>query len=492
MNTHKLKYLLIGLLFPLAFSSCEDFLDKQPLDSPSKATFWKSEADATMGLAACYGRLNNDCTGATNGGGSLHHSGGITDEGYAQYPWEGGYTNVPRGIIESTTGGVLSNFWYNGYRGITTCNVFLENVETIPMAESVKSVMKGEALFLRAFWYNYLTALYGDVPLILKVLSVDESMKLTRTPKAEVVTQILKDLDDAAALLPDVIYAGHAVKGSALALKARVCLWNEKWAEAATAAKAVMDNPLFALHPDYLAMCNGNAENGNKEILFSVKYLAPDVVHGLDYEHGSWFSSTPIQDYVDFFEKLPGWDAANPYENRDPRLKLTVLVPGAPFPYVKPGDVFVPELNAGKTKYGLIKFIKVVNTSSSQCDQDIIHLRLADVMLMYAEAKLKSGQNDASALKALNDVRARFGDVLAPKTTLDMDAIMYERKAELGFEGLRFFDIRRWRIGPQAMIGLKDPVAVNYTFNEAKHYLWPIPQGEINIMGAGFGQNPGY
>ena len=492
MNKHIFKYLVIGVFFALTLWSCENFLDKQPLDSPSKATFWKTEADATMGLAACYGRLNNDCTGATNGGGSLHHSGGMTDEGYAQYPWEGGYTNVPRGIIEATTGGVLSNFWYNSYRGITTCNVFLENIDAIPMADALKSVMKGEVLFLRAFWYNYLTALYGDCPLIIKVLSVEESMKLKRTPKAEVVTQILKDLDAAIALLPDKIYAGNAVKGSAQALKARVCLYNEKWADAATAAKAVMDNPLFALHPDFLAMCNGNAENGNKEILFSVKYLAPDVIHGLDYEHGSWFSSTPIQDYVDFFEKLPGWDAANPFEKRDPRLKLTVLVPGAPFPYVKTGDVFVPSLNAGKTLYGLIKFIKVVSSASTNCDQDIILLRLADVMLMYAEAKLKGGQNDASALKALNDVRARFGNVLAPKTTLDMNAIMYERKVELGFEGLRFFDIRRWKIGTQAMTGLRDPVAKDYTFNESKHYLWPIPQAEINVMGKEFGQNPGY
>ena len=492
MNTQKFKYLITLVFFALALSSCEDFLNKQPLDSPSKDTFWKTEADATMGLAACYGRLNNDCTGATTGGGSLHHWGGLTDEGYAQYPWEGGYTNVPRGIIEATTGGVLSNMWLYSYRGITTCNVFLENVEGIPMADQIKNVMKGEALFLRAFWYNYLTALYGNCPLITKVLTVEESLKLTRTPKAEVVTQILKDLDEAIGLLPDQIYAGHAVKASAQALKARVCLWNEKWSEAAIAAKAVMDNPLYALHPDYLSMCNGNAENGNKEILFSVKYLAPDIFHGLDYIHGSWFSSTPIQDYVDFFEKLPGWDASNPYELRDPRLKLTVLVPGAPFPYVKDGDVFVPALNAGKTQYGLIKFIKVVKSTSNQCDQDIIHLRLADVMLMYAEAKLKSGQNDESALKALNDVRARFGNVLAPRATLDMDAIMYERKAELGFESLRFFDIQRWKIGPAAMNDLTDPVAVNYTFDPAKHYLWPIPQSEMNLMGTSFGQNPGY
>jgi starch-binding outer membrane protein, SusD/RagB family len=492
MNTRKILFLIIGILFAVTFWSCKDFLDLQPLDTPSKATFWKTEQDANMALAAIYGRLNNDVTGCTNGGGSLSHSGGMTDEGYAQYPWEGGYTTVPTGVITSTVGGVVSNYWYYSYRGISSCNIFLENIDNVPMADELKNVMKGEALFMRAFWYNYLTMVYGDCPLILTSLTVDESMKVTRTAKATVVTQILQDLDDAIAVLPDAAYTGHAVKASAYGLKARVCLWNEMWADAATAAKAVMDNPLFELDADWLGMNNGIKESSTKEVLFSVKYKAPDIYHGEDYEDGSWFSTCPLEDYVNSFEKLAGWDQATPYENCDPRLKLTCYTPGDPFSYHVAGGTFDPTKEATKTKFGLRKFIKVVSETSNQCDQQIILLRLADVKLMYAEAKLKNGQNDADALQALNDVRARFGDVLAPKAALDMDAIMYERKAELGFEGLRFFDIRRWKIGPQAMTGLTDPIAAGYTFDETKFYLWPIPQGEINIMGEGFGQNPGY
>jgi starch-binding outer membrane protein, SusD/RagB family len=492
MNPRKILFFIIGALFALPFWSCKDFLNLQPLDTPSSATFWKTEQDANMALAAMYGRLNNDITGCTNGGGSLSHSGGLTDEGYAQYPWEGGYTTVPTGVITSTAGGVLSNYWYYCYRGIATCNIFLENIVNIPIADATKNSMKGEALFLRAFWYNYLAMVYGDCPLILNSLTIDQSMKLTRNPKADVVTQILKDLNDAIGLLPDAAYAGRAVKGSAYGLKARVCLWNEMWSDAAVAAKAVLDNPLFALDPDFLAMNNGNAESTTKEVLFSTKYKAPDVYHGEDYEDGSWFSTCPLQDYVNSFEKLAGWDPATPYLNCDPRLKLTCYTPGDPFPYNGAGKIFVPTLEATKTKFGLRKFIKVVSATSNQCDQQIILLRLADVKLMYAEAKLKAGQNDASALQALNDVRARFGGVLAPKATLDMNAIMYERKAELGFEGLRFFDIRRWKIGTQAMTGLIDPIAAKYTFDETKFYLWPIPQAEINIMGTAFGQNPGY
>ena len=492
MNTQKVKYLIVLVFFALALWSCEDFLDKQPLDSPSKATFWKTESDANMGLTACYGRLNNGATG-NNYSGSFNHSGGTTDEGYTQYGMELWSFRVALGNFESTTTGIIaSDLWYRCYNGITTCNIFLENIMTVPISDATKDVMRGEALFLRAFWYNYLTQAYGDCPLTLKVLTFDESKKVTRTPKAEVVTQILKDLDEAIGLLPDKIYDGRAVKGSALALKARVCLYNEKWTEAATAAKAVMDNPLFALHPDYLSMCNGNAEDGNKEILFSVKYLAPVATHWVDEHDGSWFVTTPIQDFVDFFEKLPGWDPATPYENRDPRLKLTCYTPGDPFTYNKPDGIFIPAITASKTGFGLRKFIKGnSSTGGGLSDGDIIHIRLAEVMLMYAEAKLKAGQNDASALKALNDVRARFPE-LPPKATLDMDAIMYERKAELGFEGLRFFDIRRWKIGPEAMNNLVDPVAVDYFFDPAKHYLWPIPQAEINVMGASFGQNPGY
>lgn len=491
MNTQKIRNPIVLVLFILASWSCEDILDKQPLDSPSKESFWKTEMDATSALASCYGKLRQSVIGAFQGGGSFIHFGGLTDEGFCQYATEGGYTDVPRGYIESTTGGVLKDFWYSSYSGITTCNIFLENIENVPIADPIKNVMKGEVLFIRAFWYNFLTALYGDCPLILKKVSVDEYLAIKRTPKEVVVTQILKDLDDAIALLPDQIYTGHAVKGSAQALKARVCLWNEKWVDAATAAKEVMDNPLFSLYPDYLAMFNGNSEAGNGEILFSVRYLYPNVVHKLDLGLAWYASVTPIQDFVDSFEKLPGWDQAAPYENRDPRLRLTCFFRGDPFPLNSPDQLFDPDNHPTDTEFLLRKFIQVVSYGQ-ECDQDIIHLRLADVMLMYAEAKLKSGQNDASALKALNDVRARFGDVLPPITTLDMDAIMYERKVELGFEGLRFFDIRRWRIGPQAMIGLKDLNVNNYTFDESKHYLWPIPQQEMDIMGTGFGQNPGY
>ena len=322
---------------------------------------------------------------------------------------------------------------------------------------------------------------------------------MKRTPKAEVVAQILKDLDEAISYLPDVSYNGHVVKASAQALKARVCLYNKMWAEAATAAKAVMDNTLFSLTPDYdyAGMFNGASQNGNKEILFSVEYLLPNIWHGIKYIHSMWFSIVPLQDLVDSYEKLPGWDPAYPYEKRDPRLKLTVYTKGDPFPYLSnPDNKFDPAKVNTTTQFALHKFITAPVIGYPQDDADIIHIRLADVMLMYAEAMFMDGKgDDPNALKAVNDVRGRFKGILPPLTRLTEDAIRHERRVELAFEGgLRFFDLRRWRIAHIVMNNLIDPVAANgkYSFANPKNYLWPIPQAEMDIMGSGFGQNPEY
>lgn len=500
MKIYNFRYIIFVFTLLITWSCKKDFLDKQPLDALSKATFWKTQEDINMALATCYASFNNDLTGQAQFGSGSAHWDGLTDNGNTPYPWEQDFTGVARGNIEAQKWGVATGMWYTCYNGIAKCNVLLDNVKNVKDIpdETLKRYM-GEAIFLRSFWYNDLTQLYGDCPLLLHVLTIEESKVVKRTPKAEVVTQILKDLDEAISYLPDVSYNGHVVKASAQALKARVCLYNKMWAEAATAAKAVMDNTLFSLTPDYdyAGMFNGASQNGNKEILFSVEYLLPNIWHGIKYIHSMWFSIVPLQDLVDSYEKLPGWDPAYPYEKRDPRLKLTVYTKGDPFPYLSnPGNKFDPAKVNTTTQFALHKFITGPVIGYPQDDADIIHIRLADVMLMYAEAMFMDGKgDDLNALKAVNDVRGRFKGILPPLTRLTEDAIRHERRVELAFEGgLRFFDLRRWRIAHIVMNNLIDPVAANgkYSFANPKHYLWPIPQAEMDIMGSGFGQNPEY
>src|SRR5690606_32430038 len=111
------------------------------------------------------------------------------------------------------------------------CNIFLENVERVEMNEQNRSKYKAEVLFLRAYFYFTLTEFYGGVPLYTKPVTIEESM-VEQSPKEAVVNQILSDLDYAISNLPDETYSGHAVRGSALALKSQVLMHNQKWAEA--------------------------------------------------------------------------------------------------------------------------------------------------------------------------------------------------------------------------------------------------------------------
>src|SRR5690606_39009427 len=99
--------------------------------------------------------------------------------------------------------------------------------------------------------------------------------------------------------------------------------------------------------------------------------------------------------------------------------------------------------------------------------------------------------SDDDALKAVNEVRGRPGIEMPPKTApLSREAIRNERRVELAFEGLRYYDIKRWKIAESVMNGVKDPGNKTRVF-EDKHYYWPVPQSEVDIMGIDF-QNPDY
>jgi len=240
-----IKIFIVGLL-TLNFMSCSDFLDKNPLDQISSEAFWKTEEEADMALAGVYARLR--CWTFDDKDGSFDVMGGDA--------W-GTLLDLSQGNIEPTSGSMVSNIYADCYRGISSCNFFLANVEKTPIDAAKLNKYKAEAMFLRALFYFTLTEHYGGVPLYTSPVT-------------------------------DVAYTnGHAVKGSALALKARVLLHNQRWADAAAAANQVIQDSKFRLYLDSddaegIAFRNlflVQGQNNNPEILFSIRYLKPDVVH---------------------------------------------------------------------------------------------------------------------------------------------------------------------------------------------------------------------
>ena len=294
------------------------------------------------------------------------------------------------------------------------------------MTETNYNKYKDEALFNRTYFYNELIQLYGDVPLVLTSQNLNSDYRtMPRTPKAEVVSQLLLDIDAAIAGLPQSAYAdGHAVKGSAIMLKVRILMNNQRYAEAAEAAWSLIGdaaNP-FRLHTNYSGIFF-KEQKGNKEIMFSVQYQAPDDYHQLDQYVSSRMSVFPTPQLRNAYEVK---DAVT--GEKDPRLKMSIFELGDPWINNTKTGTFQ---NDGRVSEGAIQFtnmafkkwidptIRTAN-SSNLSDQHIVKMRYADLLLLYAEAMFESGQGaDARALKALNDVRGRQGVQMPRKIGID-------------------------------------------------------------------------
>lgn len=485
MKTIYIKTMLVCMLGTLVFS-CKNTLDTNPLSNPNSTDFWKTEGEANKALIACYYKLKEPIisNGPAQSGNFLFWE-ALSDNASNTSNYES-FDIVMRGDHNSATTGIVSKSFTFGFQGIAYCNYFLANIDRVTaITDVVRNRMKGEALFLRAFYYNDLAQLYGDLPIILKPAELDSDFKKTpRSAKAEVAAQIIKDLDLAISYLPATAYTdGRAVKGSAIALKTRVLLNNQRFAEAADAAWSLIGEPAnpFQLSDNYAGIFFGNQIN-NKEIMFSVQFKAPDDYHSLDQIIGGRMSVFPTV------------ELRNAYEPNDPRRKMTIFEAGDPWAYNPAGFKQTGSFAEGQIPYTTMAFKKWVNTAVSNAsgstlsEQHMVKIRYADLLLMYAEAMFENGQgDDPRALKALNDVRARQGVGMPPKSALTREIIRNERRVELAFEGLRYNDLIRWKIAdqviPQVAFDAKG------TKRKFKSYLFPIPLGQMDIMKGTWTQN---
>lgn len=521
MNRHIALTALVGL--GLALGGCDDaFLNTLPPSQISDQIFWTQPQDALLAVNAIY----RDVMGQDK----LFFD-NATDDSYAQKYFEAqGSQFYGNGSADANTGWG-NGIWGADYRAISRANELLANIDRITgLNPKLADRYKGEASFLRAYYYNMLVSLYGDVPLVLKVLTIQEGKEQTRTPKAQVVDQIIKDLDYAASVLPNSYGPddqGRATKGAALALKARAALYDGRWDVAAQAAKAVMDLGVYSLYPDYRNLFL-NVGEGNSEVIFDKQYVqniassdlfdffAPKSLLGGN-------DNSPLRPLVDSYymkdglpiTESPLYDEAHPYANRDPRLYATILYPGAEFmgatfesaPNSNSPDAAKSGFDATASGYGMIKYVDPADQPNrDNTGLNVILLRYADVLLMYAEAKNEVSGPDPSIYAAIDQVRERAGmpDVTPGQSKEALrETIRHERRVELALEGLRLFDIRRWKIAENVMPGMiygidyvedgvKKTVQIEQRrFQVPRDYLWGIPANEV-ILAPGLTQNPGW
>lgn len=505
-SKNKISLWLSALLLLVGGVSCnKDFLDRNPLNSVSSAVFWASEADVQTAVTGVYTRLQQNFLGYER-----FYLDGLTDNAYllpgnTNQP---NMTNLTTGSISAGLGGPMVNMYSTPYRAIASCNYFLDNVDKAPISDAKKNVYKAEVRFVRALAYFDLVQTFGGVVVYRNLPATLESAKIAKSTKDEVYAFIHEDLDFAIANLPDDKYNGHAVKGSALGIKGRVLITQQKWSEAVPVLQQIMTSGKFALSNNYAALFRtaGQATaTVNTEIMFSTQYLAPTNPQrtspgaaGMDLELGLFSLIQPYRDLVDEYEMTDGklitesplYNPADPYANRDPRLDLTIKFPNEI--WRNPAGAAWTGSATSNTGFLMEKYLDLsrapfsISSTATATDQDYIHLRYADVQLMYAEAKNEVSGPDATVYAALNLVRARPGINMPPVDQAKYntkeklrDYIRHERRVELALEGQRYNDLKRWNIAHIKLPTLKTPDNTSLVF-ETKNYVLPFPQSELD------------
>ena len=492
---NRITYLL-AILFVI--SSCEDALDKLPLDAPSDETFFSNETELDLALTGAY----RDVYWRSGGLPFMSLLDNAADLGFLRTDFSSmqGYA---AGNHSSQSGGFEAT-WDRMYSGIGRCNNLLTNMERAQdnVQEATFNQIKAEALFLRAYYYSWLVQLFGDVPFVTEFETNIEEAKVPKTPQGEIATALYADLDAAADVLPPSYGAadkGRATRGTALALKARLALHVGDYAIAADAAKTVMDEGVYSLHPDYAELFTYAGER-SAEVIFDMPHLEGFLTTNIPRQQGprnlaGYSQIVPSQFMVDSYECIDGlpidesplYDPSKPFENRDPRLDASIIRPQALFG----GYVFETHRDSlVTTRYVDGKATRVANQDGINpfssftgylwrkfaAPEDMpgnvdtgelnwIIMRYGEVLLIYAESKIELGQIDNTVLDAINQIRARaYGvDVSATTdypaiTTTDQaelrTIIRQERKIELAHEGLRMMDIHRWDIAQYVMPGM--------------------------------------
>lgn len=516
-NQHKI--IVSFFLLSVLLSCSKDLLDKAPKDELSPSTFFQDETQCKMALMGIYNAIQPNATPM-----HFYQYEFMADNGYCQAAWQG--SNEVGSWSTNSNSWAPSAKWTMDYKIIARANEFLKNIETAPVSEEVKALMVAEAKFLRGFAYSDLITYFGDVPLITKVQTVEEAY-VGRTAKSEVLTQILTDFADAASVLP-ISYSssdvGRATKGAVLAYKAKILLYNQKWTDAAQAAKDVMDLD-YGLFPNYADLFTEANEN-NTEVIFDIQYIPTTQSQPWPTEAfvlGIWQTSNITADLINSYfmtngkpitDVTSGYNDQDPFTNRDPRLDATVVLPGTQYGTATwiPASYSEYPCGAKPRKYAEDGIADVNNSSLNT-----ILMRFADIYLMRAEALIESGSTNHEIYDLINAVRARVGmpsieSVEGTGLTQDnlREILRHERRVEFAMEGTRYTDMLRWK--DESLVHdvfgydkskLSDPAIPakwvfsqikidTRTFNATKGWLWPIPQADINININLLPNNPGY
>ena len=521
--------LFLGLVISLFITSCDkEALLDQPLQGRQTLDdFFANAENAEFFINGIYRKVNGESWWQVNFQRQINEM--ASDDNWA------GNTAQPRpditGIAQYNvfSGSTYFNaFWESHYIGITRANISLDRLPGIAIDDDKKTQYIGEAKFLRAFFYFDLVRNFGGVPIVSSYEEIlDPSINdKTRASVDEVYKFIEDDLLEAINNLPRKSEYGSAdlgrvTKGAAQSLLAKVYLYQEKWEQAQSMAKLVVDSGEYSLEPDYADIYRvGNAHG--IESIFAIEFINNPTFREIGAQYAitngsrgdrGWGWGSPTSDLENVFIN----------EGDNIRLKSTIIKHGDPVfgdPAVTEFDGKPSENKSGRTnrKFYVPQGDRPEPYQRGQIPGQYIHIRLADVILFHAEAAYFNG-DETAAKNSLKLIRDRVG--LSTNMSLTgeslRDAIWKERRLELALEQHRLYDIRRQKIngvprialilGPNGSFvkyntevstdpfettNLLEPQNSGTLFDPNIHMVWPIPPEEIQLSRGNITQNPGY
>ena len=569
-----MKNIFLTMIACVLFTTCTD-LELKPLAEGSTETWYSTETEITMSINGLY----RDAFWPL----SYDNGGSGVDSWSDDWIYREALSPITGGTITSVWSVANTDYWLNSYKAIARCNALLANLyrSADKMPAQVLTKYEAEVRFVRACQYSRLIFFFGDVVYYTEPLELEEAFGMSRTDKNVVLQEIYKDFDFAAEHLP-MSYASSAVKyatkGAAYGLKARIALCHNDYQTAKTASEACMNLNVYELHPDFSSLFLTSTKNSIESIFAlprSVEFgLTIYVRDPLSRNAGGWGAWSPTWELFCSFlctdglpiDESPLFNPRNPFENRDPRCTATTVefeTPHLGFMYQPhPDTLRVLNFNTGQKQQnndnranaqfasytGLLWKKGIDDTwlqNSWQVDMDKLILRYADLLLMYAEAKIELNDIDQTVLDAINQVRARaygvdyanISQYPAVITTVQnklRQILRTERRMEFAFEGRRYMDIIRWKLAEKVLnlpiYGILDPAelrekvvqpglwffpevppidedgiadfSIMYnkglikritqrSFDKNKQYLWPIPAKDI-LINSNLTQNPNY
>ena len=475
----QIKIIVMFLLGVVVVSCQSDFLEPAPTSGVTSGNYYSNASEIETAVINMYDGIQGTNSTSTSDNHGVMYEFYLTEmrsDNTRTKSQEGEAAQFEYFDVKATNG-IVADYYASFYNVIFRANVVLDNLGVVEDANA-KAAFEGEAKFVRAYAYFNLVRLYGDIPLIDRVISpLETDVQFTRVPKASIYELIESDLTTAVAGL-DNTYKTRASKRAAQALLAKVYLTEGKYLPAQTLCEDIISQEGATLG----LMSNFNDvfySELNKEIIFAIGYVAAPTSDSQNFS-AEWMNGVGRTSGVNYVTddavaaiSAAGGDRTQ-YSFRTDPFQTTQTQVAKYFPNGDSGGA------NGKT------FASDPTTAGN----DWIVLRYADVLLMHVEAIMAGGNetSNAAALASFQKVRNRAG-LTTPVTNITKDDLLLERRCELAFENQRLFDLIRFGKAESVLSAHSAATGGSYSSSDL---LLPIPQNEINLSKGLMSQNPGY